>query len=156
MRKIMLAAAVTLPFAALAQTGTVHVSNAWTRATPPGATVGGAYLTLQSAADDRLVGASSPVASKVQIHEMTMDGNVMRMREVAGGLKLPAGQAVTLAPGGYHIMLVGLHAPLKKGETVRLHLTFAHAAPVDVEVPVAALGARSAPGGSAMPGMHMP
>ena len=85
-----------------------------------------------------------------------MDGNVMRMRPVSGGLSLPAGQLVILQPGGYHNMLEGLKAPLKQGQTVPLHLTFATSAPVDVTASVAGIGANgpgSAAGGS---GMKMP
>jgi len=137
-----LAAAFAMPVRAQAQ---VAAENAWSRATPPGAGVGAIYLTLASAADDTLTGVSSPAASAAQVHEMAMDGAVMRMRELSTGLALPAGQKVSLQPGGYHIMLVGLKAPLKQGETVPVHLTFAKSAPLDITVPVAALGAAKAP-----------
>ena len=130
---------------ALAQAPPVAVTGAWSRATPPGAEVGAVYLTLGSPAGDRLVSASSPAAAQARVHEMTMDGTVMRMREMKDGLALPAHQVVTLAPGGLHIMLVGLKAPLKQGGTVPLHLVFQSAPPLDLLVPVAALGASVAP-----------
>ncbi len=119
----------------------VQVSNAWSRATPGGASTGAVYLTLASPGGDTLTGISSPAAQAGSVHEMTMDGAVMRMRAVAGGLPLPPGQPVTLQPGGYHIMLEGLKAPLKQGQTILLHLTFAKSAPVDVTATVAAIGA---------------
>ena len=134
------------PAFAQAPVAGVAVTGAWSRATPPGAEVGAVYLSLDSAAGDKLVGVSSPVAAEAQVHEMRMDGTVMRMRELPGGLPLPAHQVVTLEPGGLHIMLMGLKAPLKQGGTVPLHLVFQSAPPVDVVVPVAALGASAAPG----------
>jgi len=130
---------------AYAQTPPVAVTGAWSRATPPGAEVGAVYLTLDSPAGDRLVSASSPVAARAQVHEMRMDGAVMQMRELTDGLPLPAHHAVVLSPGGLHIMLVGLKAPLKQGGTVPLHLVFQSAPPLDLMVPIAALGASAAP-----------
>ena len=121
----------------------VQVSNAWSRATPGGASTAAIYLTLASPAGDTLTGASSPVATTAMVHEMAMDGPVMRMRPLPA-LTLPPGQPVTLQPGGSHIMLEGLRAPLKQGQTVPLHLTFAKSAPVDVSASVAGIGA-SAP-----------
>lgn len=136
--------------------GEVVVENPWSRATPPGATTGAVYLTLVSKDGDRLIGAASPAASGASVHEMTMDGTIMRMREVDGGLALPPGHAVTLQPGGFHIMLTGLKAPLKQGDTVSLHLSFANAPALDVTAPIAGIGASAAPGAPpspAMPGM---
>ena len=135
----------------------VAVQDAWARATPTGATAGAAYMTLTSPAGDVLTGASTPAAGQAAVHEMRMDGAVMRMRAVEGGLVLPPGQAVTLRPGGLHVMLEGLKAPLKQGGTVPLHLTFRTAPPLDLQVPVQAVGAAGpggAPAGHAvMPGM---
>ena len=122
----------------------VQVTNAWSRATPGGASTGAVYLTLASPAGDTLTGVTTPAAKTATVHEMAMDGAVMRMRQVSAGLVLPPGQSVTLQPGGYHIMLEGLKAPLQKGQTLPLHLTFAKSAPVDVTATVAAIGA-SAP-----------
>ncbi len=144
------------------QAAPVEAQGAWARATPPHASTGAIYLTLTSPAGDKLTGASSPVASTAGVHEMRMDGNIMRMRAIQGGLDLPAGKPVTLAPGGYHIMLEGLKAPLKPGQAVLVRLTFQKAPPLEVEAQVQAIGAPG-PGAAgaghtgqgAMPGMTM-
>lgn len=141
----LLAASLLLASAVAHAESPVSVTNAWSRATPPGATTGAAYLTLTSPAGDTLSGVSSPAAKMAQVHEMTMQNDVMRMREVEGGLKLPAGQPVTLQPNGLHVMLMGLTAPLKQGQTVTLHLTFAKAPPQDVTAKVGALGSTHMP-----------
>lgn len=138
------ASAQTAP-AAAPVAGNVAVTNPWSRATPPGAQTGALYLTLTSPAGDTLLGASSPAAQSAQLHEIRMDGNVMRMRELPAGLDLPAGQPITLQPGGNHIMLVGLSAPLKRGQTIRVHLTFRHSNPIDLEAKVAGIGAAKPP-----------
>jgi hypothetical protein len=101
----------------------VSVSGAWARGTVEGQRATGAFMQLRSADGAALVGAESPVAGVVEIHEMRMEGNVMRMRAVPK-LELPAGQAVDLKPGGYHIMLMNLKAPLRKGESVPIKLKF--------------------------------
>ena len=105
---------------ALAQ---VSVADPWVRATVAAQKASGAFMTLTAARDARLVAASSPVAGIVEIHEMAMEQNVMRMRAV-GGLDLPAGKAVELKPGGYHVMLMELKGPLKAGDTVPITLVF--------------------------------
>ena len=128
------------------QAGAVHADQAWARATAPQQKVGGAYVTLTSPADDRLLGVSSPVAGRAEVHEMRMDGNVMRMREVMDGLALPAGKVVALAPGGYHIMLMDLKQPLVAGQVVPMQLRFRTAPPLDLQVQVAPVGASAAPG----------
>lgn len=109
--------------AALAQTAPVQVSDPWVRATVPQQKATGAFMTLQAPAGSRLVEARSPVAAVVEIHEMAMQGDVMRMRAVPG-LDLPAGKAVALKPGGYHVMLIDLKQALKAGDTVPLTLVF--------------------------------
>lgn len=101
---------------------TVTVSNAWARATVPGQQVAGAYLEISSIESAALVGANSPVAKKVEIHVMSMQAGMMSMRQI-DRLELPAGKSVTLAPGGYHLMLTRLKQPLKKGDSVPLRLT---------------------------------
>jgi copper(I)-binding protein len=88
---------------------------------------------------DQLVSASSPVAGEVQLHEMAMDGNVMRMRQVKD-IALPAGGALELKPGGLHLMFMNIKAPLAAGETVPVKLKFAKAGEVEVKVPVNAMG----------------
>ena len=102
----------------------VTVTDAWVRGTVPGQKGTGAFMQLTSAADMTLVGVASPAAKVAEIHEMTQDGNVMRMRAV-GKLVLPAGKAIDLKPGGYHVMLMDLTQPLREGETIPVTLTFA-------------------------------
>ncbi len=116
--------------------GPVVVSGAICRPTPTGRQVTGCYLTLTAPSADTLVSISTPVAALAQVHEMKMESNMMMMRELEAGLPLPAGQAVALAPGGNHIMLMGVTEPLKTGDTVPLTLTFATAAPVEVSATV--------------------
>lgn len=156
LRQKLLPIAGLLLFGGPAFASEIVAEHPWSRATPPGADTGAVYVTLTSKDGDQLVGATSPASSGASVHDMTMDGNIMRMREVVGGLTLPPGQAVTLQPGGYHIMLTGLKAPLKRGETVQLHLTFAQSPPLDISAPIAGIGASAAPGAApspAMPGM---
>jgi len=134
--------------ALLAQT--VEVKDAWARATVPGQKATGAFMTLTAKGASRLVGVTSPVAGVAEVHEMKMDGDVMQMRAVAGGLALPAGQAVELKPGGYHLMLMDLKAPLKKDSTIPVTLVFKDAkgvetrtdvtVPVSMAAPAAAMG----------------
>jgi copper(I)-binding protein len=102
----------------------VTVTDAWVRGTVPGQKGTGAFMQLTSAADMTLVGVASPAAKVAEIHEMTQDGNVMRMRAV-DKLVLPAGKPIDLTPGGYHVMLMGLTQPLREGETIPVTLTFA-------------------------------
>lgn len=116
--------------------GPVVVADAVCRPTPKGRQVTGCYLTLTAPQADTLVSVASPVAALAQVHEMRMESNMMMMRELEAGLPLPAGQAVALAPGGNHIMLMGVTEPLATGQTVQLTLTFANAAPVDVTAAV--------------------
>ena len=144
MRRLILALGLLAPFAvhAAAQPSTMRAEQPWARATAPRQTVGGVYVTLISPVDDRLLGASSPVAGHAEVHEMTMDGIVMKMRELTDGLKLPAGQAVALPPGGLHVMLVGLQKPLVAGQVIPVQLRFEHAAPLDLQVQVAPVGAQ--------------
>jgi copper(I)-binding protein len=145
MRKTVIAAALVL-VAPAAWAQTVTVEHPWARATAPAAEAGAAYGTLTvTGGTDRLTGASSPVAAQVAVHENVHDAGVMRMRPVEGGIALEPGKPLTLAPGGYHLMLEGLRQPLKPGETFPMTLTFAKAPPVTVTVPVAAAGASAAP-----------
>ncbi len=146
---ILIAALLLAAPAARAQT--VTVEQPWARATAEHAENGAAYATLTAGAADRLTGASTPVAARVEVHEIVHDNGVMRMRELADGLKLEAGKKVTLAPGGYHLMLTGLKQPLKPGETFPLTLNFAAEPAVTVTVTVTAPGASAAP----MDHMHM-
>jgi hypothetical protein len=110
--------AVSLP----AWAANISVTDVWARATMPGQKVSAAYMQIQSDADARLVGASSPAVPRVEVHEMKMDGDVMRMREVKA-IDLPKGKAVKLQPGGLHIMLMNLPKPIAAGESIPLILT---------------------------------
>ena len=106
--------------------GDITVAAPWTRATPGGAKVAGGYLkvTNNGAAADKLVGATTDIAGRVEIHEMSMSGGVMQMRPLDAGLELKAGQTVELKPGGYHVMFMDLKRQLKQGETVKATLQF--------------------------------
>lgn len=104
---------------ALAQT---TVEDAWVRATVPQQKATGLFARITSAQGGRLVAASSPLAGVVEIHEMAMDGNVMRMRALPAGLALPAGKAVKLEPGGYHVMLLDLKGQARDGDMVPVTL----------------------------------
>jgi copper(I)-binding protein len=123
---------------ALAQS--VTVQDAWVRATVPGQRATGAFMRLQSTSGSRLKSASSPVAAVAEVHEMRMEGNIMRMQALKDGLDLPAGQTVELKPGSYHLMLLDLKEPLPKGSMVPLTLVFVDAKGVqsrsDIQVPV--------------------
>jgi copper(I)-binding protein len=137
---LALAASLVVASAALAQTNQLDVSNAWARATPSKAENGAAYLTIQSPTADRLVSVSSPVAKKAELHTMSMEGMVMKMRPLAN-LDIPAGQPVTLKPGGEHVMLLGLDAPLREGQSFPLTLTFEKAGTRTVAVAIEKPGA---------------
>ncbi|MCM5679916.1 copper chaperone PCu(A)C [Schlegelella sp. S2-27] len=131
-------AAVVLPVAAHSyKVGDLHIGHPWARPTVAGQTAGGAFLKIENRgrAADKLLSARSDVAASTELHSMTMDGHVMRMREM-DELPLPAGQTVELKPGGLHIMFTGLKAPLKTGDRVPLILKFERAGEVTVEVKV--------------------
>ena len=118
----------------------VRIDDAWARATAPGAKIGAGYMTIRSAAADRLIGATSPAAAKVELHLTEKKGDVMRMRQVKA-YDIPAGGSFELSPGGAHLMLVELKAPLKEGAKVPVTLRFEKAGEVKVELQVRALGA---------------
>jgi copper(I)-binding protein len=140
----------------MAQTGGVEVRNAWARGTPAGAENGAAYLTLQSPVIDRLTGVSTPVAKKAELHTMRMEGGIMKMRGL-DSIDLPAGQPVTLKPGGAHIMLFDLNRPLRAGETFPLTLQFASGGKREVQVEIEKPGAMGpAAGAAAQPTGAMP
>lgn len=128
------------------KTGTLTIEQPWSRATPGGATVGGGYLRITNtgSAPDRLTGGSFPLAAKVEVHEMRLDGDVMRMKPVEGGLEIKPGATVELKPGGLHLMFMDLKEPLKEGQTVKGTLVFEKAGPVEVEYTVRGLGGQDA------------
>lgn len=131
--------------AAPAYAADVMVMKPWARATAPGAKVGAGYMVLHngSASADRLVAATAEAADRVEIHEMSIDNGVMKMRELAKGLDVPAGKDVELKPGSYHLMLMGLKQPLKAGETIKGTVTFEKAGQTPVEFKVESMGAQS-------------
>ena len=142
MKRVVLIGAALVGFAASACAGDIAIVHPWARATPAGAKVGAGYVTLQNngGAADRLVSATADVADHVEIHEMSMDGGVMKMRQLPAGLDLPAGKSVELKPGGYHLMLMGLKQPLTTGATVKATMTFEKAGAVPVEMKVEQMG----------------
>ncbi|QWD95877.1 copper chaperone PCu(A)C [Polynucleobacter sp. MG-6-Vaara-E2] len=122
-------------------TNAIKIENAYTRATAPGQQVAGGFMKIENKGTaDQLVSASSPVAGEVQLHEMSMDGNVMKMRQVKD-IAVPANGAVELKPGGYHLMFLNLKGPFNAGQTVPVKLKFAKAGEVEVKLPVNAVGA---------------
>jgi len=123
----------------------IEIAVPWTRATPPRAKVAGGYMTIKNngKSDDRLLGGSVDFADAVEVHEMSMDGDVMRMRPLAEGLVVPAGQTITLEPGGFHLMFIGLNQRLVKGDEVVVTLTFEKIGHLELNFPVGPLGAKS-------------
>ena len=126
--------------------GSIEIKHPWARATPKGSEVAGGYMKLINTGKetDRLVGGSMPTAGKFEIHEMSMDGNVMKMRPLPNGIEIKPGQTVELKPGSYHLMFVGLKAPFEQGKRVKGTLQFEKAGAVEVEYAVEAAG--STPG----------
>jgi copper(I)-binding protein len=137
--------------------GPLQISQPWSRATPKGAAVAGAYLkiTNNGTTPDRLVGGSSPVAGRFEVHEMTMDNGVMKMRPLKGGLEIKPGESVELKPGSYHIMLLDLKQPLQKGDHIKGTLKFEKAGSLDVDYAVVGVGETAAGGSSGTSGHDM-
>lgn len=139
--------------------GALKISAPWARATPKGASVGGGYLKITNtgSVSDRLLGGSTEVASRFEIHQMSMDNGVMKMRPVTGGVEIKPGQTVELKPGGYHVMLTGLKQQLEQGQHFKATLEFAKAGKVVVDFTIEGVGAQNpgSAGGGAMPGMKM-
>ncbi len=124
--------------------GDLVITQAWTRATPGGAKIGGGYLTIENkgSAPDRLIGGSADVAGKLEVHEMAMNNGVMTMRQLDKGLQIDPGKTVKLAPGGYHLMLMELKSPLKQGDQVPVTLEFEKAGKVKLSFEVQGVGAQ--------------
>ena len=124
--------------------GDLELSGAFTRDTLPNAPVGGGYLTITNKGDtdDRLIAVSTPVAGTSQIHEMKMDGDVMKMNALPDGLVIPAGSTVKLEPGGYHLMFMDLKGPLVEGESIAVTLTFEKSGTVELQVPIGSPAAK--------------
>ena len=136
--------------------GDLVITQAWTRATPNGAKIGGGFLTIENkgSTPDRLIGGSTDAASKIEVHEMAMKDGVMTMRPLDNGLTIDAGKTMKLAPGGYHLMMFDLKDQLKQGDTVPVTLKFEKAGEVKVSLAVQGVGAQApgdaAPGGAMM------
>jgi copper(I)-binding protein len=135
--------------------GDLTIDHAWTRATPAGAKAAAGYLKITNHGKeaDKLIGGSVQGVDKVEVHEMKMENNVMKMNEVKGGLEIKPGQTVELKPSSYHIMMIGLKSPIKKGDTVKGTLKFEKAGSVDVSYEAEAMGAKD--GGMSMDHDHM-
>src|ERR1700726_689490 len=160
-RSLACAALISTLFAAPARAeevkvGDLVITQAWSRATPGGAKIGGGYLTIENkgSAPDRLIGGSADVASKVQVHEMAMKNGVMTMRPLDNGLTIEPGKTVKLAPAGYHLLLFDLKSPLKQGDKVPVTLEFEKAGKVKLSLDVQGVGAQG-PAGAGSLGGHM-
>lgn len=154
-RTILLSSLLLISTSLLAHHGGTHdeaassegshldVTQPWARATPPGAGAGGGFFTITNhgSTDDRLVSASSPITDRVEIHTMEMDGEVMRMQHLPGGIEIPAGETVTLAPGGLHLMFMALSSPIEEGQPIPVTLEFQHAESIETELQVVPAGA---------------
>lgn len=118
--------------------GTLEIDHPHARATPPNAPVSGGYMTIRNtgAVPDRLVSGEAEFADRIEIHEMSMENDVMKMRELADGIEIPAGGEVELKPGGYHIMFIGLDGQLTDGQSRTVTLTFEKAGSIDVDFSV--------------------
>ena len=128
--------------------GDLVITQAWSRATPSGAKVGGGYLTIENkgSVPDRLIGGSAAVADKIQVHEMATNNGVMTMRPLDKGLVIEPGKTVKLAPGGYHLMLLDLKSPLKQGDKLPVTLEFERAGKVSLSLDVQGIGAQGPAG----------
>jgi copper(I)-binding protein len=136
--------------------GALEIVNPWSRAVPKGATVAAGYVTIRNTGTepDRLVGGATPVAGKFEVHEMSMDNGVMKMRPVAGGLEIKPGETVELKPQSFHIMMIGLKQPIEKGKPFKGTLTFEKAGAVDVDFAVGAVGGPAPSAAAAPHDMH--
>jgi copper(I)-binding protein len=130
-----------------AKIGNLQIENAYTRATVPGQQVGTGYMKIDNRGiADQLIAVSSPTAGEVQLHEMSMAGDVMKMRQVKD-IPIPAGGSVELKPGGMHLMFMNLRGPFTAGEWIPVKLTFAKAGEIELKMPVNGLGASGNGGG---------
>ncbi len=142
---LLLGAAALAASAQESKLGALTITQVHARATVPGQRAGAGYLKLHNAGPaDRLLSASSTVSSSVELHSMTMEGDVMRMRQL-DAIEVPAGQTVELKPGGLHLMLMGLKAPLKVGDSFVLKLRFENAGELAVQMPVRAASVGTQP-----------
>jgi copper(I)-binding protein len=144
----VLAALLAMPaYADDVTVGALKISAPWARATPKGASVGGGYMAITNTgnAPDRLVGGTTDISNRFELHEMSLDNGVMKMREVGQGVEIKPGEKVEFKPGGYHVMFMGLKQQLVQGQHFRATLQFEKAGKVDVDFVIEGLGAQ-APG----------
>jgi periplasmic copper chaperone A len=160
-RRLFGIALLVAPFAAPAyaeeiKAGGLVISQAWSRATPGGAKIGGGYLTIENkgTAPDRLIRCSGDIAGKIEAHEMAMKNGVMTMRPLDNGLAIEPGKTVKLAPGGFHLMMFDLKSPLKQGDKVPVTLEFEKAGKVTISLDVEGIGAQG-PAGTGNPDGQM-
>lgn len=148
----LLATSVSGVFAHEVKVGDLTLQHPWARATPPGAKVAGGFTVIVNAGAeaDRLLGGSAPFADRVEVHEMAMENDVMRMRQLADGLEIPAGGTVELKPGSYHVMFMGLKEGLAEGERLKGTLVFEKAGTVEVEWAVESMSGKAAVDGHGM------
>ena len=130
----------------------VEVTGAWARATVQGQKASGAFMQLTAPQGARLISVSTPVAGVAEVHEMKMEGDVMKMRALPNGLELPAGKAVALSPGGFHVMLMDLKVPLQKDTTIPMTLTFKDAKGVQSTMAIKVPVSSTAPAGASPAG----
>jgi copper(I)-binding protein len=149
LNRFILSAAILLNVSVMAaaqqfRADSIIIKQPWIRATPGGAKVAGAYMTIinTGSESDRLIGIVLPQAGGASVHEMKMDGNVMQMREIREGLEIKPGQTVEFSPSGYHVMFTELHEPLKQGDMVKGQLRFEKAGSVDIQYRVEGIGAQ--------------
>ena len=118
--------------------GDLHIDHPFARENPRVGGAGGAFMTITNHGDtdDRMISGATPASNVVELHTHIMDGGVMRMREIEGGIPVPAGETVLLQPGGLHVMLIDLVEPLVEGESIPLTLTFEHAGSIEVMVSI--------------------
>ena len=146
MKSILLAAALAIVVSSASaheyKAGSIEIKHPWARATPKGSEVAGGYMKLinTGTTPDRLIGGTNAVAGKFEIHEMSMDGGVMKMRPLPNGIEIKPGQTVELKPGSYHLMFIGLKQPFEQGKRVKGTLRFEKAGTVEVEYAVEAIG----------------
>src|SRR5579859_4206564 len=133
--------------------GALEIDRPWSRAVPKGATVAAGYVTIKNTGTepDRLIGGATPVAGKFEVHEMSMDKGVMKMRPVTGGVEIKPGETVELKPQSLHIMMMGLKQPIEKGKPFKGSLTFEKAGSVDVDFAVEAVGATTSSAAASPP-----
>lgn len=149
MSAALCAFAASISFAHDYNVGSIHVDHPWSRATPKGASVAGGYLVIENkgSTSDRLIGGSSEIAGRFEIHVMTMQDGVMKMRPLEKGLEIAPGKSVKFEPGGYHLMFLDLKQPPVEGKRFKGTLVFEKAGKVDVEFAVEGMGEKGGSGG---------